>query len=343
MVKTVENPVWAEWLTALMAGESRRNVGVALPSNRFHCLLDELPLHLVPRHAMNARPLSGEERFFLNPNCLLCSDREVPDVFLNCRDQLSGFALQGTMAWVKSTDYGWLPFWLGPRLEAVVTSLLPGEPVRRDFSRRNLDLLVAARILLPSADTLLHQRDRMLEQAGEMFRAKGYVPLTGLIHPFHIAALRRYFRFLIRTGAIRLGDRQSPLRYVAYNEPVARFFHRQIANTLRAVAGEPLKPSYVYMASYLSSAELKKHTDREQCEFSITLCIDFSPEPELETPWPILLETPDGKVIVHQAIGDGLAYRGTHLPHYRNKLREGNTSTSLFLHYVAENFEGSLE
>ena len=70
-------------------------------------------------------------------------------------------------------------------------------------------------------------------------------------------------------------------RYVAYNEPVARFFHHQITATLRAVAGEPLKPSYVYLASYLSGAELKKHTDREQCEFSVTLCLDFSPEPEL--------------------------------------------------------------
>ena len=65
-----------------------------------------------------------------------------------------------------------------------------------------------------------------------MFREKGYAPLGNLIHPFHVAALRRYYRYLIRTGAIQLGDGQSPRRYVAYNEPVARFFHRQIAATL---------------------------------------------------------------------------------------------------------------
>jgi hypothetical protein len=42
-------------------------------------------------------------------------------------------------------------------------------------------------------------------------------------------------------------------------------------------------------------------------------------------------------------VGDGLAYRGTRLPHYRHKLGEGQTSTSIFFHYVAANFSGSLD
>jgi hypothetical protein len=112
---------------------------------------------------------------------------------------------------------------------------------------------------------------------------------------------------------------------------------------MSAVAGEPVKPSYVYLASYLSGAELKKHVDREQCEFSITLCLDFSPEPDLATPWPICLQTPTSTVTVYQALGDGLAYRGTRLPHYRSKLGEGQTSTSIFFHYVGADFGGSLD
>ncbi len=113
------------------------------------------------------------------------------------------------------------------------------------------------------------------ESAPVYFAKRAMRRSRDLIHPFHIAALRRYYRYLIRTGAIRLGDGQSPRRYVAYNEPVARFFHHDIAATLSAVAGEPIKPSYVYLASYLSGAELKKHTDREQCEFSVTLLPGF--------------------------------------------------------------------
>jgi hypothetical protein len=99
----------------------------------------------------------------------------------------------------------------------------------------------------------------------------------------------------------------------------------------------------VYLASYVSGAELRKHVDREQCEFSITLCLDFSPEPELSTPWPICLDTAKGKVVVYQALGDGLAYRGTRLPHYREKLGARQTSTSIFFHYVPADFEGRLD
>ncbi len=123
---------------------------------------------------------------------------------------------------------------------------------------------------------------------------------------------------------------------------MARFFHRQLTQIISDVAGEQLKPSYVYLASYQSGAELKKHTDREQCEFSITLSLDFSPEPDLATPWPICLETPTGTVKVYQALGDGLAYRGTRMPHFRSPLGAGQTSTSIFFHYVSESFRGSL-
>jgi len=38
-----------------------------------------------------------------------------------------------------------------------------------------------------------------------------------------------------------------------------------------------------------------------------------------------------------------LAYRGTRLPHYRSTLGKGQTSTSIFFHYVAADFAGSLD
>ena len=276
----------------------------------------------------------------------MCLDGELPDELESSRELLSGFVLRGTIAWVRDPATGTLlPFWLGPQLEDVARSLRPHEPVPPSLPDSARWLLVSADILLPEhgASQRQRQREEMIRKASPRFREKGYAPLGDLIHPFHIAALRRYYRHLIRTGAIRLGDGQSPRRYVAHNEPVARFFHHDIAATLSAVAGEALKPSYVYMASYLSGAELKKHTDREQCEFSVTLCLDFSPEPALETPWPIRLDTPTGKLTVYQALGDGLAYRGTQLPHYRGVLGPAQTSTSIFFHYVAANFSGSLE
>jgi hypothetical protein len=379
MSDTANNPAWVEWMTTLMGvvsqaelsheessqdgrsreGASRQTHATTFPPDLFYCLLDELPLHLIPRHtfkSLQLQPLQQKDGqpLYLNPDCILCDDGRLPEELESSRELFSGFALQGTMAWARNPATGnLLPFWLGPQLAGIVRGLRPNEEATASAlndgpkagQNKVRHLLTAAEILL-SENEIAQRRQGQAERiakASALFREKGYAPLGELIHPFHIAALRRYYRYLIRTGAIHLGDGQSPRRYVAHNEPVARFFHQDIAATLSAVAGESLKPSYVYMASYLSGAELKKHTDRAQCEFSVTLCLDFSPEPALETPWPICLDAPTGKVTAYQALGDGLAYRGTRLPHYRSALREGQTSTSIFFHYVAADFSGALD
>ncbi len=346
MASSVNNSAWLEWIAGLMGGVSRQTHAATFPPDRFYCLLDELPLHLIPQGMR--RILQGEESpqpLYLNPECMIGPAERIPDDLISRRDLLSGFALQGTIAWVgDSVNSALLPFWLGPEFANLLGGLRREEPIPASVSIHARRVLSAAGILVPEAR--LEQRpSEVLEEerkAAALFQEKGYAPLGKLIHPFHVAALRRYYRRLIRSGAIQLGDGQSDRRYAAYNEPVARFFHRQIAARLSAVAGEPLKASYVYLASYISGAELRKHTDRAQCEFSITFCLDFSPEPELATPWPIRLDTPKGTVTVYQALGDGLAYRGTRLPHYRSALPEGQTSMSIFFHYVAADFDGPL-
>jgi hypothetical protein len=345
MASSINNSAWLDWMTGLMGGVSRQTCAATFPPDRFYCLLDELPLHLVPRPALAVKSQDAGRALFLNPECRLCVGEELPEELASQKELLSAFALQGTVAWLRDATGSLVPFWLGPKLESVVRQLRIDEPVPDSVPAFARSILESAGILV-SADSIAHrlaEREEALGRAAELFRKKEYAPLRGLIHPFHIAALRRYYRYRIRTGAIPLGDGQSSRRYAAYNDPVARFFHQQIAIPLSAVAGEPVKPSYVYLASYLSGAELKKHIDREQCEFSITLCLDFSPEPALATPWPIQLDTPTGTVTVYQALGDGLAYRGTRLPHYRSPLGNGRTSTSIFFHYVAADFTGSLD
>lgn len=348
MASSLDNSAWLEWMTTLMGGGPRQTYAATLPPDRFYCVLDELPLHLIPQAALSSLRgrHDGDPPLILNPECIFCSDGELPDELLSRQELVSGFALRGTIAWVRDPAARSLsPFWLSPQLEATLRGLRANEAAPSSLSGELRALLSRAGILIPEndADQRLRKWQGTVEQASVLFRERGYTPFGSFIHPFHIAALSRYYRYLIRTGAVYLGDGQSPRRYVAYNEPVARFFHHQIATTLSAIAGEPLRPSYVYLASYVSGAQLKKHTDREQCEFSVTLCLDFSPEPALETPWPIRLDTPTGAVTVYQALGDGLAYRGTRLPHYRDVLGKGQTSTSIFFHYVAADFAGSLE
>jgi hypothetical protein len=303
-------------------------------------------LHLIPQNFQTGLfEAQVPQPVFLNPQCSIGPAEDLPGEFIECPGLLADFALQGTIAWVRDPATRSLsPFWLGPELEDVVRRFRPNKPAPPEIAKEDLAVLIAAGILT-SQDSVfrrLRQWKELVAKSSPAFREKGYVPLGNLIHPFHVAGLRRYYRHLIRRGRIRLGDPQSPRRYVAYNEPVARFFHHQIRAAVSAIAGQEVQPSYVYLASYLSGAELKKHTDREQCEFSVTLCLDFSPEPHLETSWPISLETPYGTTTVYQALGDGLVYRGTRVPHYRGVLAPGYTSTSIFFHYVSADFQGLL-
>jgi len=328
---------------------SRQTLTAALPPGQFHCLLDELPLHLIPQRLRGPQYCCqnfSDQKLFLNPQCAVLPPGQVPAELEQHRDLLENFNLRGAVAWVRDPAAGVLhPFWLSPRLAELVSRLRAGEPVPSSLPADARELLAGAGILTPAdhAELRMAEWEEVIRKSGRQFREKGYVPLGNLIHPFNLAALRRYYRHAIRRGAITLGDYQSSRRYVGHNESVARFFHHQIANAVGAIAGEAIKPSYVYMASYLAGAELKKHTDRAQCEFSVTLCLDFSPEPELATSWPIRLDTGEGTVTVYQALGDGLVYRGTKLPHYRSVLAEGQTSTSIFFHYVAADFAGPLD
>ncbi|HEY1658856.1 MAG TPA: hypothetical protein VGG14_10950 [Candidatus Sulfotelmatobacter sp.] len=348
MATSLGDTAWIEWMAKLMGVASRRRDTATLPMNKFHCLLEELPLHLIPKGAL---PLkcgkdSSSAPLFLNPNCSVLPAGEVPMELHARRDLLENFCLDCTVAWLRDPSTNSIhPFWLGPRLEEVVSEFKATARTTRSLSDED-ELLLRTAGILTTADQGEQRSGKWSEEvslAAHLFCEKNYAPLRNLIHPFNLAALRRYYRHLIRRGKIRLGDEQSSRRYVAHNEPVARYFHHQISNVVGAVVGEPVKPSYVYVASYLGGAELKKHIDRRQCEFTVTLCLDFSPEPENGTSWPICLETVDGRVTVYQALGDGLMYGGTRVPHYRNLLRDGYTSTSIFFHYVPADFSGSLD
>jgi hypothetical protein len=349
MASQVKDAAWLEWITRLMRAGSRQTLTATLPPGQFHCLLDELPLHLIPQcklKSTGSRQELSHEPLFLNPQCSVLPAGQVPAELEPHGHLLKNFYLQGTVAWVRDPATSSLhPFWLGPRLGALVSSLRAGEPVPASVPGNARVLLAAAGIVTPEnqSERRLAEWAEIGSKAARAFEEKGYALLGNLIHPFNLAALRRYYRHAIRRGGISLGDVQSPRRYAAHDESVARFFHHQMANAISAVVGEATKPSYVYLASYLSGADLKKHIDREQCEFSITLCLDFSPEPQLATSWPIRLDTPQGTVTVYQALGDGLVYRGTKVPHYRHVLAEGHTSTSIFFHYVPADFSGELE
>jgi hypothetical protein len=93
--------------------------------------------------------------------------------------------------------------------------------------------------------------------------------------------------------------------------------------------GESLTPTYSYLRVYKKGDELKRHIDRHSCQFSVTLTLMREPNEDI---WPIYLET--GSIYkVDLEAGDGLIYRGTVSPHWREEF-EGSRLAQVFLHYV---------
>jgi hypothetical protein len=305
------------------------------PNRTYQCVLDDQPHYLVPPRLLS--DLAGDEAraLVVNPRCRLSwIGHQAPSADAGL-----------DVVWVPDPVVACeVPFTPGARCRAALGSLQPGDPFCGEVPERLRAALRAARVLIvPDDDDLWSsQRAETILNCAHQFRARGYATLTDVIHPFHLGAMRRYYRCLLRTGRMKRGDSQSPRRFVAHNESVARFFHGQLTGLVRDLAGEPVKPSYSYVSAYHSGAELPRHIDRQQCEFSISLLVDYSPEPDLETQWPLILEPPDGTVSISQALGDALVYRGRQIPHYRRRLDVGMTSTSIFFHYVRESFGGSL-
>jgi hypothetical protein len=342
MDSQIRDQAWLAWIEQLALPPASNYRENELPRSLFHCRLDDQPDHLVPARLLLPEYWEGlsDRPFFLNPACFFTRDGE-----LIAAGPTAGFAREGEMVWIRDPGSECLqPFWLGRELSAMLCGTQPGDPAPTTLSPQARRIFIAANVLVPD-DYRFRRRHRWAEivsVTGPEFRAQGYAPVGRLLHPFHIAALRRHYRHQLRTGKLHLGDSQSPRRYVSYNDPVARFFHQQLTSAVSAFAGERLKPSYVYLAAYQPGATLPEHTDREQCEFSVTLCLDYAPEPRHATPWPLYLHKKSGKLAVFQAIGDALLYRGCQLPHSREALPAGQTSTSIFFHYAREDFAGSL-
>ena len=93
-----------------------------------------------------------------------------------------------------------------------------------------------------------------------------------------------------------------------------------------------LFPTYSYFRVYHRGDVLAKHTDRQSCEISLSLCLGF----EGERPWPLMVEGPQGITSADLAPGDALLYRGIDCPHWRDTL-EGERNAQVFLHYVDQN------
>jgi hypothetical protein len=99
---------------------------------------------------------------------------------------------------------------------------------------------------------------------------------------------------------------------------------------LEKITGKKLLKTYNYCRLYQPGEILEKHTDRESCEYSITLNIGFS-----GATWPFFIETSSGEIVkMEMNVGDAILYKGIERPHWREKYSQGDWQAQIFFHYV---------
>jgi hypothetical protein len=230
--------------------------------------------------------------------------------------------------------------------QGAIENLQAGQPVPASIPARIRQALLTAGVI-ESPDAAVRRREHRIQEAyaaSQTLRRQRFVSLAGLIPPRQIAAARRYYRELIAQGFLPYGDAEWPDRYFATKEPLAYFFHQQLTGTISRIAGEPVKPSFCVFASYRPGAELPPHTDREQCEYSLSILIDQAPEPSDRSSWPLYLQPPGAAATPMAAgLGDGVLYYGREVTHFRERLATADFCSFWFFFYVPQAFAGSLD
>ena len=111
------------------------------------------------------------------------------------------------------------------------------------------------------------------------------VIVNNVLEDSAIDVFKDYYRESIKNGYFVLGDNQSN-RYKSNNESFSRFLHYEILPLIEKIIGKRLKPTYSYLSAYTKDADLPPHTDRPDCEYTVSFIVD---KPD-GVSWPIYFD-----------------------------------------------------
>ena len=162
------------------------------------------------------------------------------------------------------------------------------------------------------------------------FKNKGFEVVKGFIPAPFASYFRNYFTLLAQNEPNLGGDSQAPNSRVLYGDPAFDTLMACSTQSVEQIVGKKLIPQYTYARIYNNGSVLKRHLDRAECEYSVTLCLGG----RYDKQWPIWLKDYDGNE--HEVPldeGDCVIYSGTKLEHWREKF-EGDKQYQVFMHYV---------
>tara|TARA_R110002096_G_scaffold113261_1_gene246297 strand:- start:84 stop:734 length:651 start_codon:yes stop_codon:yes gene_type:complete len=152
---------------------------------------------------------------------------------------------------------------------------------------------------------------------------------------------------------------QIPNTTSIYNDTLMETLMYFMHPHMETITGLKLCPTYTYYRVYKAGDELKRHSDRESCEISTTVCLGYDYKGcDEDYKWGMYVDSEsnhhlpeskdeDGKfksdnrdgVLLKQNSGDCIIYRGCELEHWRDpfEVSEGSYQVQVFMHYIDMN------
>jgi hypothetical protein len=165
----------------------------------------------------------------------------------------------------------------------------------------------------------------------KLYEEKGFEVKQEFIPRFFAQYLRNYFDLLRRNDQIpNKGDGQVAKSVGIYGDPAFDTLMLMCLSSVEEIVGKKLLPTYTYARIYFNGADLLPHTDRDECEHSVSLSLGGISS----ALWPLWFKNED-KEPEYAAMyeGDAVVYQGNKVNHWRDEF-EGETQFQLFMHYV---------
>jgi hypothetical protein len=167
-------------------------------------------------------------------------------------------------------------------------------------------------------------------QSADLFNKNGYIHVKNVLDKNICNFLTHV---LLRKSSQQIVDDDQVPNCIATMDHEIMFetILEKIWSDIEYATGKKLLPTYAYSRLYVNGNVLERHSDREECEISVTLQLGRSHH----YAWPIFM---NGKRC-DLGEGDAVIYKGCDLDHWRNACDgpDGYYSGQVFLHFVDAN------
>ncbi|HEY2706577.1 MAG TPA: hypothetical protein VGI95_00860 [Caulobacteraceae bacterium] len=164
----------------------------------------------------------------------------------------------------------------------------------------------------------------------ERFRLDGYLRAPRILPQPVLDYLRVYYRIL-RANNRLAPDEHCPNSPAAYGDPALDAVLEWLRPEVGRQVGCDLASTFSFTRLYAKDEVLERHTDRPECEVSVSICIE---RPGDAGPSVLRLKSLAGdEAAVEMREGDGCIYAGRDVEHWREPV-PADGYVQLFLHYI---------